>query len=188
MELAAHQQATTQDNVSTSWPQLQQQVQALAEHCFRRASLFFQRPLKTPPIRFDLRGACAGQAVFRRQGRSESVWIRFNATLLQQNPQEFFSQVIAHEAAHVIAHYIYGRHIKPHGPEWRMVMGEVLGVTPQVRHRMDVRQAARRTHLYSCGCEGREHALSTIRHNRIIRQQQVYLCRACRLPLKYIGG
>jgi len=179
------QQATT---APLSWPALQHQVEALTEQCFSRASRFFRQPLKTPPIRFDLRGASAGQAVFRRQGRDESVWIRFNATLLQQNPQEFFSQVVAHEAAHVIAHYIYGRSIRPHGPEWQRVMREVLGVAPQVRHRMDVRQAARRTHRYGCGCESREHALSSIRHNRIVRQQQVYLCRACRLPLKYLGS
>ena len=185
MDLAVSQQASTP---SSSWPVLQRQVEALAEQCFSRASLFFRKPLKTPPIRFDLRGASAGQAVFRRLGREESVWIRFNATLLQQNPQEFFSQVIAHEAAHVIAHYIYGRRIKPHGPEWQMVMRDVLGVAPQVRHQMDVRQAARRTHRYRCGCEGREHALSSIRHNRIVRQQQVYLCRACHLPLKYLDN
>lgn len=188
MEQAATPLTTALDAPSSSWPLLQQQVQALADQCFSQASLFFRQPLKTPPIRFDLRGACAGQAVFRREGRSETIWMRFNAELLQQNPNEFFSQVVAHEAAHVIAHYLYGRRIKPHGPQWRMIMQDVLGVIPQVRHRMDVRQVARRSHRYSCGCENREHALSSIRHNRVMRQQQVYLCRSCGLPLKYLGS
>src|SRR5690606_3651881 len=111
---------------------LQRQVTALADHCMARAAEYFRRPLATPPIRFDLRGACAGQAVFRRQGRQEEIWLRFNNALLERHPEEFFRQVVAHEVAHAVARLVYGRRIKPHGPEWRTLMRDVLGVEPEV--------------------------------------------------------
>ena len=167
----------------------QRRVLELAAACFERAAAHFRRRLTVPEVRFDLRGACAGQAVFRRTGRSEQIWLRFNPALLQQNPEEFFRQVVAHEAAHVIARQIYGRGIKPHGVEWKTVMRDVLDTEPEVRHRMDVRTVIRhqRQYRYSCGCADREHALSSIRHNRVQRLQQIYLCRSCRLPLKYLA-
>jgi SprT protein len=159
-------------------------VRHIAAACFQRAAHHFQHPLQLPPIRFDLRGACAGQAVFRTEGRKEQCHLRFNAVLLHQNPEEFFSQVVAHEAAHVIARRIFGKRIKPHGQEWQRVMRDVLGVEPRVRHQMDVRRSVKREHAYLCGCETYRHQLSSIRHNRIQRQQQVYLCRKCRQPLR----
>ena len=168
---------------SSSLSPEQSRVVALATQCFQQASAFFAKDLALPEIRFDIRGACAGQAVFLRTGRREETRIRFNPQLLRQDPEEFFGQVVAHECAHVIARRIYGRRIKPHGDEWRYVMQEVLGVEPKVRHTMDVAHLPRRRHLYLCGCQERQHALSSVRHNRIQSGQQVYLCRECRQPL-----
>ncbi len=167
--------------------ELQRQVRESADSCLRRAGDYFCRQFAPPEIRFDLKGASAGQAVFIRQGRREEIRLRFNSQLLLQNPQEFLSQVIPHEVAHMVARLVYGRRIRPHGQEWQAVMRDVLGVAPQVRHRMDVRDIARPRprHLYHCSCPQREHWLSSIRHNRIQRAQQRYLCRACHQLLRY---
>lgn len=166
------------------------QVRTLAEQYVRQASVHFGRCLPIPEIRFDLRGACAGQAVFRltrMRTPATQCALRFNDALLHRYPEEFFGQVVAHEVAHAVAHWIYGRQIRPHGPEWRAIMQEVLGVPPQVRHRMEVQRQPRRRHAYGCGCERRVHALSGIRHNRVQRREQIYLCRDCRQPLRYLG-
>ena len=168
---------------------LRQQVVERSASCLRLAGDHFGRHFPIPEIRFDLRGASAGQAVFIRQGRKEEIRLRFNDSLMLKNPGEFLSQVVPHEVAHLVARLVYGRRIRPHGPEWQSVMRDVLGVAPQVRHQMDVRDIARSRprHLYHCACPQREHWLSSIRHNRIQRAEQRYLCRTCRQHLCYDG-
>lgn len=131
-------------------------------------------------IRFDLRGRTAGQVRFCR---GQPWVIRYNPVLLRENTDDFLTQTVPHEVAHLIAFACHGPRIRPHGPEWRAVM-KYLGAEPQRCHRFDVTGVASRRlreFEYHCGC--RNHVLSSIRHNRVLAGY-TYLCRRCSAPLR----
>lgn len=139
------------------------------------AAQHFRTPIPQPVIRFDLRGRTAGQI---RIHEAQTWEIRYNPTLLARNPEDFLAQTLPHEVAHLVAYRLFGRRIRPHGPQWRAVMG-FFGASPERCHRYDVSglPARRLRHYeYRCGC--RVHRLSSIRHNRI-GAGRVYLCRQC---------
>lgn len=142
-------------------------LQAAAQH--------FRTPIPRPLIRFDLRGRAAGQV---RIHETRTWEIRYNPTLLARNPEDFLAQTLPHEVAHLVAYRLFGRQIRPHGPQWRAVMG-FFGAAPERCHRYDISELPTRTlrrYDYRCGC--RVHRLSSIRHNRI-SAGRVYLCRQC---------
>lgn len=172
--------------------ELQRKVIAAVEVSVEKARDYFKKPLIVPEVRFDLRGKSAGQARFEVQrswgGNKSHATIRFNRLLMQENPQAFIDEVAPHEAAHVIAHQLFGTRIKPHGQEWKMIMRTVLNRDPVVTHRFDIARASPKPWLYQCHCPEVKHELSTIRHNRIQRQQTSYMCRQCKAPLSYIGS
>ncbi len=146
------------------------------------ASRHFDRRITQPEILFDLSGKSAGMAVFSATG---SVRIRYNRTLLHNNGVDFLNQTVPHEAAHLVARALYGRHIRPHGPEWRSVM-QLFGAEPVRCHRFEVPDRSRRRmryFTYRCACQ--THRLSAIRHHR--SQAGVnYLCRRCGSPLRHL--
>ncbi|WP_250657232.1 SprT-like domain-containing protein [Alkalimarinus coralli] len=156
------------------------------------ANDYFNQSLVVPDVRFDLRGKSAGQARFE-YGRAYGLVkkakpvIRFNRLLMEENPLAFVNEVAPHEAAHVIANQLYGRNIKPHGPEWQMIMRSVLNVEPSVTHQFDISRASPKPYVYQCKCPGLTHSLSAIRHNRVQRQKSSYLCRKCSSRLDYTG-
>jgi SprT protein len=138
------------------------------------------RPAATPRIRFDLRGQAAGQ--FRLGPGGEPV-IRYNPALLVRHEAEFLAQTVPHEVAHYLAYVRFGRGIRPHGPEWQQIM-HALGADPRRCHDFDVSGLATRRmrrHLYHCRCG--EHALTSIRHHRILRGAS-YVCRTCGQSLR----
>jgi SprT protein len=131
-------------------------------------------------IRFDLRGKAAGQVRIRGQGR---YLIRYNLELLKRGGQDFLEQTVPHEVAHVLACHRFGRNIRPHGREWKAIMGQ-LGAEPTRCHDYDVGGLAARELQYfdyHCGCM--VHRLSSIRHNKVAKGQR-YLCRRCGEPLQ----
>ncbi|MFD2229598.1 SprT-like domain-containing protein [Alkalimarinus sediminis] len=158
----------------------------------KAANDYFGKSLAVPDIRFDLRGKSAGQARFEYQRgyaltKKAKAVIRFNRLLMEENPQAFIEDVAPHETAHVIANQLFGRKIKPHGPEWQMIMRSVLKREPAVTHRFDVSRSSPKPYIYSCDCSGTTHSLSAIRHNRVQRKQSSYLCRRCNATLDYAG-
>ena len=84
-----------------------------------------------PEVVFDLRGQAAGQANYLKNK------IRFNRDLLEKFTDEFVSQTVPHEFAHLVAYAKFGRRIKPHGSEWQSVM-VALGVKPVRTHNFEV--------------------------------------------------
>lgn len=155
-------------------------VRAETRDLLGRAARHYGIPVPRVEIRFDLRGQAAGQARMPIRGRPV---IRYNPLLLEENTLDFLGRTVPHETAHVIANRLFGPRIRPHGPEWVEVMN-LFGADPQRCHDYDVERAATRRlrrHTYHCGC--REHALSSIRHNRILAGQ-TYICRSCRRALK----
>jgi len=140
-----------------------------------QAAAHYGIPSPRVDIRFDLRGKAAGQVRFPRRG---CPLIRYNPHLLQENGQRFLDRTLPHEVAHVIANRLFGARIRPHGAEWQAVM-ELFGADASRCHDFDTSRSTTRRltrHAYHCGC--REHALTSIRHNRILAGQRYY-CRAC---------
>lgn len=139
------------------------------------AAQHYRTPIPRPLIRFDLRGRAAGQV---RIHQARTWEIRYNPTLLAQNPEDFLAQTLPHEVAHLVVYRLFGRQIRPHGPQWRAVM-TFFGAPPERCHRYDLTGVSTRSvrrYDYRCGC--RVHRLSSIRHNRI-GAGGVYLCRHC---------
>ena len=145
-----------------------------------QASGHYRIPTPQTDIRFDLRGKSAGQARIPYRGRPV---IRYNPQLLWENGERFLSRTVPHEVAHIIAQRLYGARIRPHGKEWQAVM-LLFGADPSRCHDYDISHVTTRrlTHYaYHCAC--REHALTSIRHKRILAGQ-TYYCNVCRRTLE----
>lgn len=141
-------------------------------HHYQLAETYYLRAFPRPQVSLKLRGRSAGIA----EGHLNRL--RFNQQLLLENQQDFIQQVVPHEVAHLVAWQLFGRRIRPHGPEWRRIMEEVFKQQARRTHTFEVRQAAGQCFVYHCGCVGHEHHLTIRRHNKIGRGQG-YLCRLC---------
>ena len=159
---------------------LQQQAVVLTHQFLALAARLFGAAPATPSIRFDLRGKSAGQ--FRRTGRG-GLLIRYNLLLLERHPQEFLSQTVPHEAAHLVVFNRFGSRVAPHGREWRAVMA-AFGARPDRCHNFSVEDLqTRQLRRYHYRCAYRAHHLTSIRHTRIL-SGQVYLCKQCGQPVR----
>lgn len=143
------------------------------------ADAFFSVSFPMPSYDLKLRGGGAGKAFCHR-------WhLQFNGQLLVRNRARFVREVTGHELAHLIAYRQYGTRIKPHGQEWRHVMG-IFNLTPSTRHDFDVTglRASRSPYIYTCACQG-QHALGGTRHKRIQQMRASYHCLKCGQKLSY---
>ncbi len=157
-----------------------QQVARRTERLTALGAKLIGRAAPTPRIAFDLRGQAAGQF---RVGAGGEPLLRYNPQLLARHESEFLAQTVPHEVAHYLAFVRFGRGIRPHGPEWQSIM-RGLGADPRRCHDFDVTGLGTRRlrrHLYHCRCG--EHALSSIRHHRILRGAR-YVCRSCGQSLR----
>jgi SprT protein len=138
------------------------------------------REVAMPEIRFDLRGQAAGQ--FRMDAASRAL-IRYNPALLARHETEFLAQTVPHEVAHYLTLLHFGRGVRPHGEEWRQIM-RALGTDPSRCHQFDVSGiAARRVRRFAYHCDCGDHALTSIRHHRVLRGAR-YLCKRCGQALR----
>jgi SprT protein len=141
--------------------------------CKLENSPFHLHPM--PSILVNQRGRIAGSAILQQN------IIRLHPKLFEQNQAHFLSDVIPHELAHLVVYRYFGR-VKPHGQEWRQVMTQVLGVAPEVRHRLDITNIGIKTFSYDCACGSM--LLTAVRHNRMSSGKQRYHCTKCREPLQ----
>ncbi len=134
------------------------------------------------PVLFDLRGASAG--MFRAAGRRREI--RYNPWIFAKYWEVNIASTVPHEVAHYIVHEVYGPgRVKPHGQEWQALM-HYFEADPEVTFKLDladIPQRRQRTHPYRCDC--RDHAVSTTRHNRMLKGKGQYLCRYCNGRLVY---
>ncbi|BDY03398.1 SprT family zinc-dependent metalloprotease [Ferrimonas sp. YFM] len=152
--------------------------QALAqrvEACYLTAERRLGQTFPRPQISLKLRGQSAGAAHLQENR------LRFNPVLLAENPDAFLAEVVPHEVAHLLAWQLHGR-VRPHGPEWQVLMSRVFDCAPRARHSFDISSVAPATFPYRCGCQ--DHALTVRRHNKVRRGQARYICRLCNQPLK----
>ena len=155
-----------------------------------KASQLFNMKHKPVDISFNLKGRSAGMYRVRtsRKGLFSKTEreIRYNPLIFSKYFDDNFATTIPHEVAHYVTDMIYGlKNIRPHGKEWKAVM-QSFGADPSVTADYVLsgiplkRQAL---HIYRCDC--REHQLSTIRHNRVVRQRNQYYCKRCKAKLRY---
>ncbi len=157
-----------------------EQLLARVEACYCQAEAHFARPFRRPQVSFQLRGQKAGVA------HLGDHLLRFNPQLYQANREDFLRQTVAHEVAHLIAHELHGRHIRPHGAEWQAIMLQVFGLQPLRCHQYAVPRRQQRSYIYQCSCPQREFPFTPQRH-ALVRRGRGYLCRTCRQPLQFSG-
>lgn len=148
-------------------------------HCVERLTELHRFRPGRLDIGFNLGGRSAGVFEFR----GGICAIRLHPQILARDFYSGLKETVPHEVAHFAAYRMYGRSIKPHGPEWRSLMAD-LGAEPKVKHFFDldgisVRQ--QRRFEYRCDCSS--HYLSTTRHNRVRSKHAIYTCRSCGAPL-----
>lgn len=155
--------------------------------CFKQgaqAKLKRIRPGETfspyPLIAFNQKGRTAGVAYLER-------WeIRLNPILLVENREEFIQEVIPHEYAHLLVFALFGK-VQPHGKEWQMMMTQVMGLPANRTHQFNTDNSVTRQYQrFTYRCECKDHALTTIRHNRIQGGKAQYHCKSCGSALTYI--
>lgn len=159
----------------------EQQTVAHTHSLIRSAAKRFRILIPEPEIRFDLRGKAAGMVVFYPKRKQV---IRYNRKMLAENGQVFIDQTVPHEVAHLVARFLHGSRIRPHGIEWRSIM-VLFGADPIRCHNFPTPAGNRRRMRYfSYRCTCSTHQLSAIRHNRT-QAGVTYLCRRCGSPLQH---
>ena len=159
-------------------------IEERVSHCLGLAEKKFQRKIPSPQLKFDLRGAAAGQ--FR--GSKDQTVLRFNSQLFSLYFDDNLEHTVPHEVAHYVVFqlFIRGRlrsRVRPHGNEWKAVM-YLFGVPAEVRHQYDVSQIPVRRErrvLYQCGCQ--EHRIAMRTHRKILQGQQ-RACTRCNQKLR----
>ncbi|WP_018981910.1 SprT family zinc-dependent metalloprotease [Salinimonas chungwhensis] len=155
--------------------QVKQRVHAL----FSQAQDHFSIPLTVPEITWRRCGKNAGTANLTTNK------INFNPVLFCHNREAYFSDVIPHEVSHVVVHQLYGK-VPPHGRQWQWVMTSVFDTPAKTTHNFDLTPLGLKGFSYQCACG--EITLSVRRHNKVMRNQQQYICRQCRNILIYVEG
>ena len=151
-------------------------VCARTEDFIHLAERHFRRKFAPIPIRFNLKARAAGMYCVRRDERE----IRYNPFLFARYFEDNLRVTVPHEVAHYICDMVYGlKNIRPHGNEWKNLMGYFRADPSRTcdydLNGIPLRKVQR--YLYSCACS--THQLSSVRHNRIQRDNTRYYCRKC---------
>lgn len=155
-------------------------LHARVEACYQHAEAHFARRFARPEVSFRLRGQKAGVA------HLDENLLRFNPTLYAQNRDDFLRQTVPHEVAHLIAHALFGRRIRPHGGEWQAIMRDVFALQPLRCHSYAVQRRSVARYVYRCACPERDFPFSGQRH-RLVARGTRYFCRRCKATLVYSG-
>jgi SprT protein len=138
--------------------------------------------LRAPEIKYDLRGHVAGYAI---GGHT----IRINVELLYTDHyDDMINSTVPHEVCHIAAAQMYPYMRVGHGREWKELMW-LIGLPATRCHNYETvaarkRQRMPRPYVYECDC--RQHALTAIRHKRVLAGYR-YHCTYCRGELEFIG-
>lgn len=167
----------------------QQQVIEASNVYIEQAVVLFDVRARPVDIVFDLKGRNAGMYRVKQQGRLFNRRcqreIRYNPFIFAKYFDDNMRTTVPHEVAHYIADIIYGlKNIKPHGKEWKDIM-RVFNADASVTADYDlsgIPLRQKKLFCYRCAC--REHQLSSVRHNRIVRERSRYHCKICKQPLQ----
>ncbi|WP_144212748.1 SprT family zinc-dependent metalloprotease [Shewanella donghaensis] len=148
----------------------QQHVLLKIESDYQLAEQQLERKFTRPSILFSLRGKSAGTAHLQLNK------LRFNPVLLEENIDDFITQVVPHEISHLICFQLFGR-VKPHGVEWQQIMNGVFNIPADTTHQLNTHSVAGKQFQYQCHCG--PVMLSIRRHNKVVRNQTQYRCKRC---------
>lgn len=156
-----------------------QKAQIIAKVAFYTARLNerYNANLPVPETRFAVTGNAAGHAHLI-QG-----FVDFNQQIAARNFDKF-DKTVAHEVSHIFAYKLF--HDSGHGRFWKIVFS-FLGFTPDRCHSYDmtgVKVRKQKRFKYACGCVGKIHELSKVKHNRF--QAGKYTSLKCRCCMKQI--
>jgi len=147
----------------------------------------FGKSYAYPAIQYTLRGGVAGTATYQRQ------LINYNMGLYRENKEKYSNRTIPHEIAHLFNYRIHvenrgtwGERLKPHGREWKNIMMR-MGLDYSRCHDYKVTKVRKVTkdYIYKCFC--REHKVSSILHNKMVKKGKTYKCIRCQGRLTYFG-
>jgi SprT protein len=145
----------------------------------KMAQEHFGRGFRLDTIRADIKGKTAGYFRMHRNGSCE---INYNPVIFGQHTDDFLLRTVPHEVAHLVAYQNYGGKIRPHGKHWQTIM-RLFGADVKRCHDYDVSATkSRQYRLFDYQCDCKQHSLTAIRHNRILKGQ-LYHCRNCHQPL-----
>lgn len=160
-----------------------QQIAGCIEKYFELAKKiwpFQLRDWKKPTLSFDLRGTTAGTANLRNNH------IRINPVLFDQNKQDYFSDTIPHEVAHLVAFIVFGD--TGHGKDWKFTMTR-FGCDPSRCHSYDVSSVkiskTITRFLYNCGCSN-PIRLTKGQHS-VLSQGKRCVCSRCKTVPVFSG-
>ena len=141
---------------------------ARIEECYRLAEERFERSFDRPRVELDREGEVVTARVIYRDHNAD-----------------FLLQTVPHEAAHLIAHELFGSRIRPHGPQWQAIMTD-LYLLPATRcHDYPVQRRRGMRYLYRCGCQA--HIPFTPQRHALVKRGRRYLCRLCGDMLHFTG-
>jgi SprT protein len=104
--------------------------------------------------------------------------VRLNAVLFREENRGLLVETLCHEAAHAAAHHLHGRRVRPHGAQWRALVG-AAGFVPRARIPADEihgRDPARKPAPYLY-----RHVCRDCRAVHLARRtDHRWRCRACR--------
>lgn len=175
-----------EDDLEETPPERSKGALELAEEAIERAveqarDYYNLREFPPPHIDWSLRGRAAGQAVTG----SCYPTIRINVQHLTENLEDYLTQTIPHEVAHLVADHLYSQqNIKAHGEEWQKIMIECFGLEPRLYHNYKVTPIGL-LYLYRCNCN--EHLLGAAQHRRASGGARIR-CRKCNYPLQFVPG
>lgn len=154
----------------------QQQVITRVSDLLQQCERHFKQTFKPIETRFDLRGRISGMYVVK----NKQQYLRFNAFIFSKYFEDSLNNTVPHEVAHYVSHQLFGiRNIRPHGKEWRSIM-HTLGAEPKVTGNYDLSGISiRRQRRFNYTCDCMTHELTTVRHNRALRNKSLYFCRRC---------
>jgi SprT protein len=151
---------------------------------------YYDMELPIIPIRYDLKGQCAGQ--FWNCPR-EGKYLRYNLVIATENWDDYLSQTVPHEVAHYVQRVRYGNHdsrgrrIRPHGKEWKSIMVNCFQIKPERCHSYET-ENVRTLKIFKYSCHCREWELTSIRHNKMVEGTANYHCKKCLGTLRYKGA
>lgn len=147
---------------------IKKRVDTKIDLCIATIEKKYNVKFKKPAVHYNVRGTTAGKAWYKQ-------WIvGFNATLLNENVDDFIARTVPHEICHLATELIYphahvrtmGRKRSPHGTEWASIM-TALGADASRCHSYDTSTAIVRrvtSYTYLCGCCGQKFSLGPKRH------------------------
>lgn len=163
---------------------LQTAIEKRVEECYQIAEAFYRRQFQRPNVRFSLGTTTAGNAHYNRNQ------LNFNVVLAFENQEEYFTQVVPHEVAHIISVKLYGiLNGSGHGVQWAGVMRECFGLKPDQYHLMDTStvKAKRGEPVFKYQCSCKVHKISGIKHRQMQVGRSPLRCVKCKGTLSFIG-